>query len=107
MGLGDVNGGLALRETARVKRSWSPDHGGKAVVVGLARGEILSMKGVPDQGSSGPVTGAGVNLVLVGRVNFSEVTRGGKLADDRDVKGSIVSEQRLGGQCPILSRTIR
>jgi len=65
------------------------------------------MKGIPDQGSSGSVTGIGVNLVLVGRANFFEVTRGGELVDDRGVRGSIGSEQRLGGQCPILSRTIR
>lgn len=65
------------------------------------------MEGTPDRGSLGSVTGIQVSSILVGRVISFGFTRRGELVSDRGVRGSIVSEQRLGGQCPVLFRTIR
>jgi len=67
MGPGGVNGGLALRETARAKRQWSPSGDGKVTATGSARGGHLSIEGALDQGSLGPVTRTWGKLILAGR----------------------------------------
>jgi len=67
MGPGGVNGGLALRETARAKRQRSPGGDGKVTAAGSARGGHLSMEGTLDQGSLGPVTRTWGKLILAGR----------------------------------------
>jgi len=108
IGLGGVNGGLALRETARAKGQWSSGRDGKVVAVSAAREGHLSMKGTPDRGSLGSVTGTRRKPILVRRgISFEPNPRRRKPAGDRGVRGSIVSERCLGGQCPAPCRTIR
>jgi len=106
MGQGGVNGGLALRETAGAKRQRSPGHGGKAVAVGSAREGHLSMEDSPDRGSPGPVTRPrGYPDLGLSCASFRDLFGGtpeGGPAGDRGARGSIDSEQRLGGQCPTL-----
>lgn len=60
------------------------------------------MEGTLDRGSLGLVTGPQVSSILAGRVSSFGFTWRGELAGDRGVRGSIGSEQRLGGQCPTL-----
>jgi hypothetical protein len=108
MGLGSVNGGLALRETARAKGQWSSGRDGKVVVVSTAREGHLSMKGTPDRGSLGSVTGTRRKPILVRcGISFELIPRRKEPAGDVGVRGSIVSEWCLGGQCPTPYRAIR
>lgn len=72
MSPGNVNGGLALRETARAKRQWNPGSDGKVMAAGSAREGHLPMEGIPDQGNLGSVTRTLETLILAGCGILSE-----------------------------------
>lgn len=78
VGLGNVNGGLAFRETAKAKGHWSSGHGGKVVAASSAREGNLSTEVTPDRGRLDPVTRIWRKPVLACRKSLSNPQFGGE-----------------------------